>query len=68
MDRKRQIAVLALAGAGFVLWQLDLLGTVVLVLCSLAGAGAALTLITGASSVKIALAKVADWLGRRLAR
>ncbi len=68
MHRKRQIAVLALAGAAFVLWGLGLLEAVVLVLCSLAGAGAALTLITGALSVKIALGRAADWLGRRLAR
>ena len=64
---KKQILILALVGGIIVLWQLDLLETVVLGCAFVTGGLALLALATGAPSGRDALGRVLSWLGRRVA-
>ncbi len=66
-DRQNQIMMLVAAGAGLLLWYFRLLEAVVFVLCCIVGVAAVLKFTTGTYSVRGAVGKAANWLGRRLA-
>jgi len=64
--RRRHIVTLAAAAATFMLWQLGILEPVVLVLAGVAAGASVLCLVTGCLSARIAIARAAGWLERRL--
>jgi hypothetical protein len=64
--RRRHLMMFGVAVAGLALWAFGLLETVVLVACLVLGFGAGIALLSGASTVREAVGRLATWFEGRL--